>query len=372
MLPKRLNNLLIAIRGFDWWLMSAVFLLTIFGLLALYSLGLGQPNSNFLDFKKQVVFLAVGLAIMIYAGSADYVTYRLSSRVWYLLSLALLVGLFFFGSNVRGTRGWYVIANFSFQPVELMKVGVILILAALAAREARSFKTWGFFLRSLGLALIPAVLTAVQPDMGSALLLMSVWFVATLVAGVRKRYWLILMVALGALMVLAWSFFLKDYQKERFLTFLDPERDPLGRGYNITQSVIAVGSGQIMGRGVGFGSQSQLRFLPETQTDFIFAVLAEELGMVGILLVLGLYSLMFFRLLKIGFTARDDFALFVVLGMTGLFFFQFFVNVGMNIGLLPVTGITLPFMSAGGSSLLANYFLIGIAQSIARSKQVGR
>lgn len=372
MLPKRLNNLLIAVRGFDWWLMAAVFLLTIFGLLALYSLGLARPDSNFLDFKKQMVFLVIGLVVMVYAGSADYVTYRLSSRLWYVLSLVLLAGLFFFGSNVRGTRGWYVLANFSFQPVELMKVGVILILAALAAREARSFKTWGFFLKSVGLVLFPVVLTVLQPDLGSALLLMSIWFVVTLVAGARKRYWLILILALGALMMLAWSFFLKDYQKERFLTFVDPGRDPLGRGYNITQSVIAVGSGQILGRGVGFGSQSQLRFLPETQTDFIFAVLAEELGLFGVLLVLALFSLMFFRLLKIGFTARDDFALFAVLGMTGLFFFQFFVNVGMNIGLLPVTGITLPFMSAGGSSLIVNYFLIGIAQSIARSRQVGR
>ncbi|MBU0648525.1 FtsW/RodA/SpoVE family cell cycle protein, partial [Patescibacteria group bacterium] len=163
----------------------------------------------------------------------------------------------------------------------------------------------------------------------------------------------------------AWSFGLQDYQKERVLTFLDQGRDPLGQGYNVTQSVIAIGSGGVFGRGLGFGSQSQLKFLPESQTDFIFAVIAEELGLVGIGLILGLFAIVFWRLFKIAQRAHDDFSLFLVLGVSLLLFIQVGMNAAMNLGMFPVTGITLPFLSYGASSLLVFLVLIGVAQSIA-------
>lgn len=368
-MSNRLKAGLTAFIGLDWWLLAAVFLLALFGLAALYSIGLGRPDSLFLDFKKQIIFLIAGLVLMFLAAGVNYNFYRLNSRLFYLVPLLLLVGVLFFGVTVRGTRGWFSLLGFSFQPVELMKLGVILSLAVLASREARSFKTLGFFVSSLFLVLLPSVFVIFQPDLGSALLLCLIWLAVLLVAGARKKYLVLLFFVLCSLLFVSWLFLFKDYQKERFLTFVDPARDSLGRGYNVTQAVIAVGSGQVFGRGLGYGSQSQLRFLPETQTDFIFAVVAEELGLVGASLVLLAYLFLFYRLIKIALTARDDFALFAVVGILGLFFTQFFINVGMNIGLLPVTGITLPFMSAGGSSLTVNFVLIGIAQSIAKNRQ---
>lgn len=358
-------------RGFDWWLTAVVFLLSVFGLVALYSLSLGRADGQFNEFKKQIVFFSVGLALMFFLSRANYIIFRLSSRAAYLFTLILGIGVLFFGSTVRGTRGWYVIANTSFQPVELMKIGVILILAALASREARSFKTSGFFLRSAIMVALPAILVMAQPDFGSALLLMAIWAVVAIMAGVRWRFWLFLILAIVGMSCVAWFGLFHDYQKERLLTFFDSERDPLGRGYNVTQAVVAIGSGGILGRGVGYGSQSQLRFLPETQTDFIFAVVAEELGLIGVAMILVLYGLLFLRLLQLALSIRDDFSLFLIIGTSGLFFTQFFINVGMNIGLLPVTGITLPFMSAGGSSLIANYLLIGMVQAVARARQAG-
>ncbi|MEK7508235.1 MAG: rod shape-determining protein RodA [Patescibacteria group bacterium] len=370
-MPKGLKSITSAFAGMDWWLLAAVFLLTLFGLAALYSIGLGRPDSLFLEFKKQIIFLIVGLGLMFLAASFNYNFYRLNSRLFYVIPLLLIIGVLFFGVTVRGTRGWFSLLGFSFQPVELMKLGVILGLAVLAAREARSFKTLGFFVSSLFLVVLPSVFVIFQPDLGSALLLCSIWLAVLLVAGTQKKYLLALVLFLAGAILFSWLFLFKDYQKERFLTFVDPARDPLDRGYNVTQAVIAVGSGQVFGRGLGYGSQSQLRFLPETQTDFIFAVIAEELGLVGSSFVLLVFLFLFYRLIKIALTARDDFALFTAMGILGLFFSQFIINVGMNIGLLPVTGITLPFMSAGGSSLTVNFVLIGIAQSIAKNRQKG-
>jgi len=365
MLGRRAINLF---SGFDWWLLASVFLLSCFGLAALYSVDLGRPDSNMLDFKKQIIFFVIGLLLFFLAGRANYSFFRFLAGSLYIVSLVLLVGLLFFGSVIHGTRGWFVIGGLSFQPVELAKLSVVLILALLTSREARSFKTLGFFLKSFVLVLLPSLLIIAQPDFGSVLVLWFIWFTVIILAGVRRRKELILQIGAICRSIHARFFLFKDYQKERFLTFLDPARDPLNRGYNVTQSMIAVGSGNFFGRGLGFGSQSQLRFLPETHTDFIFAVIGEELGFVGSFFVVGLFGLLFFRLFRIMQTARDDFSLFTIIGLAALLFFQFLVNVGMNIGLLPVTGITLPFMSAGGSSFLISFLLIGLAQSIYRAR----
>jgi len=358
------NNFRKFIWEFDWQLFSAVFLLCLFGLAALYSVGLGRPDTNFIDFKKQIIFLIIGLPIVFIAGRLNFSFFRTFSKPLFFFSLFLLSGVLIFGRVFSGTRGWFVIGNFSFQPVELAKVALILILALYAASRARSFKTFNFFLGSIFLAGLPIILVIIQPDLGSSILLAAIWFTIILMASIKRHYLLFLLVGLLIGFFAGWFFLFKDYQRERVLTFLNSARDPYGRGYNAIQSVIAVGSGQFFGRGLGFGSQSQLRFLPENQTDFIFAVIAEEMGFVGVLLIIGLYGLLFFRLFKIALSCREDFSLFVILGIIGLFFTQFFINIGMNIGIVPVTGITLPFLSAGGSSLLVNLFLIGIAESV--------
>ncbi len=368
-MPKlRFSQLFAAWRGFDWWLAAAVFLLTLFGLAALYSIGLGRPDTQFLDFKKQAVFFFIGLILMLGASRFNYVFYRSVSRPFYVFCLFLLLAVLFFGTTIRGTRGWFAIGSFSFQPVELAKIGLILILALFASRRRREFKTIGFFVGSGILTLASALLVILQPDFGSALLFLLIWLSVILMAGIRWRHLVVLFLVFCTLFSVGWFGFFKDYQKERFLTFFNSGHDPLGRGYNITQSIIAVGSGQFFGRGLGYGSQSQLRFLPEAHTDFIFAVIAEEMGFLGASLVLALFTLLFYRLFKIARQAKDDFGLFTVLGALILFVWQFLVNVGMNIGLLPVTGLTLPFLSAGGSSLLANFLLIGIVQSVARAR----
>lgn len=369
-MPKlRWGNLFFSFRNFDWWLTAAIFVLTAFGLSALYSIGLGRPDSVFLDFKKQMVFFIIGAFLMFFVGRFNYVFFRSLSRPLYILNLLLLLAVLFFGVTVRGTRGWFSLFGLSFQPVELMKLSLILLLALFIARRTDRFKSFEFFLGSAILTAAPVILVILQPDFGSTLLLIATWLALILAAGARRSYLLILLFTLGALFFISWFGSFKDYQKERFLTFLDPARDPLYRGYNITQSIIAVGSGQWLGRGLGYGSQSQLRFLPEAQTDFIFAVVAEELGFVGAGLVVALFLLLFYRLLKIAASSRDDFCLFTVLGVLALFVLQFAINIGMNIGLLPVTGITLPFLSAGGSSLIVNFLLIGIVQAMAKTRR---
>lgn len=366
-MPKfHFSQLFIAWRGMDWWLIAAVFLLSLFGLAALYSIGLGRPDLHFLDFKKQAVFLVSGLIIMLAASRFNQVFFRSLTRPFYLFSFGLLILVLLFGVTARGTRGWFMLGGISFQPVEIMKVALILTLALFAARRSRQLKAGHFFVASVVLAILPAVLVILQPDFGSALLLLFIWFFLILIAGSRWQYLIFLLVVISSLFLAGWFGFFKEYQKERFLTFLDPARDPLGRGYNITQSIIAVGSGGWQGRGLGYGSQSQLRFLPEARTDFIFAVIAEELGWVGSSAVLALFGLLFYRLTRAAGRVQDDFCLFTILGVLALFLAQFTVNVGMNIGLLPVTGITLPFLSAGGSSLLVNFLLIGMVQAMVR------
>ncbi|HBW74353.1 MAG: Rod shape-determining protein [Candidatus Magasanikbacteria bacterium GW2011_GWA2_45_39] len=357
------------LSGFDWYLAAAVFLLGVFGLAALYSIGFARPETNFLDFKKQLVFFGVGLVCMAALGSANYMMVRNSGKMVYGVSLILLVVVLFFGHVINGTKGWFVVAGISFQPVELVKVALIVFFALFAGKHARSYETRDFFLGSLIIVLAPVALVMLQPDMGSALLLLGLWFLLMLVLGARTRYVIALVCGAALIIAVSWLFLLKNYQKDRILIFFDPSRDPLGRGYNVSQSVIAVGAGGLMGRGLGYGSQSQLRFLPEMQTDFIFAMIGEEFGFVGTGLIIILSGIVLARLFFLALSARDDFAFCVIAGTLILFAEQFVVNMGMNMGLLPVTGIPLPFVSAGGSSMIMNFLLIGTVESLVRSRR---
>jgi len=217
-----------------------------------------------------------------------------------------------------------------------------------------------------GLAsLVYILLVLKQPDFGSALVLFSIWGAMIFFAGFNVRYIAIIAGILIVTFVLGWLVFFKPYQKQRIMTFFKPSmEDSLGEGYNITQAIIAVGSGGLFGRGIGFGSQSQLKFLPEAQTDFIFAVISEELGLVGVFLVISFFAIFFVRLITIIRKANDDFAIYFLLGTLSLIFIEMFVNIGMNIGLLPVVGIALPFLSYGGSVVISTFILVGIAESI--------
>jgi len=351
-------------------LFAGVLVLWGFGLLALYSVALAGAENNYTYLIRHLIFGGVGIAVCIAMSFLDYRIWRLYSIWIYAGIVALLGAVLIFGATIRGTTGWFVVADQQFQPVEFAKVGFLLFLAAFESLYARFINMLRYMALNVLAVSIILCLILLQPDFGSAMLFGGVWMMLLLVTGIRKKYILLFAVCLLAAFAAGWFFLFADYQKDRVLTFLDPARDPLGSGYNITQSVIAVGSGKLFGRGVSFGSQSQLKFLPEAQTDFIFSVLAEDLGFIGMLVFFAFWLLVFWRIVTALRYARDDFGLFMVLGTLAILLMQLAVNVGMNMGLLPVTGITLPFVSYGGSSLVSSFIIIGLIESMyMRSKR---
>ncbi|MDD4995330.1 MAG: rod shape-determining protein RodA [Patescibacteria group bacterium] len=355
----------VKLKNFDWILFAAVFLLCCIGLAAIYSVALSQQEPDFFNFKKQLAVLAVGVIVIFFIAASNYRLLRNYRRLIYIGGLALLAGVLLFGQTIRGTTGWFSIGPLNFQPVELAKICLLVLMASYLSE--RSGIHFGFkqlvAVSALGGAYILLVMG--QPDLGSAMVLFSLWFGLLFFGNTRKRFIALILVAIIMVSIFGWFFGLQDFQRDRVLTFLDPERDPLGQGYNVTQAVIAIGAGGFFGRGLGFGSQSQLKFLPESQTDFIFAVVAEELGLVGVALMIGLFSIVLWRLFKICARSGDDFSLFLALGIIILLATQIGVNIAMNLGWFPVTGITLPFLSYGASSLLTFLLMIGIAESIA-------
>jgi rod shape determining protein RodA len=353
-------------KGYDWTILLVVTLLTCIGLAGIYSVDLSK-GETLTFFPMQVIAFFIGTVILLIAASVHSVFYQSLSRLAYIGVLLLLVGVLFFGITVRGTTGWFRIAGFSLQPAELAKVSLILFLSWMFYRHGRRYYRWQFVLGSMLVVGLYAGLILLQPDLGSALILISIWFGLLLFSNTKKRY-IISLLGIGVgIFILGWFFLFAPYQKARLVTFLDPSADPLGSGYNVSQSIIAIGAGNLLGRGLGFGSQSQLHFLPEAQTDFIFAVIAEELGFIAVLGIFILYSILIWRIVALSQKCRDDFAVFVLLGVAIMFFVQVVVNIGAATGTLPVTGVTLPFLSYGGSSLVINLFLIGIVESIARS-----
>ncbi|MBI4458060.1 rod shape-determining protein RodA [Candidatus Uhrbacteria bacterium] len=357
------------LRYFDWPMFLSVVCLAGIGLAVLYSTSLtsggAMQDADFGNFWKQAVFVVIGLGLSLMVASMNYRGLAPMARACYVGSIVLLLAVLIFGKTIKGTTGWFGIGGFGVQPVELVKILLIIFLAKFLAERARSMRGAGVFMATGAAVGVIAVLVLLQPDFGSTLLLVSVWFAMLLISGIKRSHLVIMTLAFAAVAALAWAFALKPYQRDRIAVFLDPGRDPFGRGYQVTQSIIAVGSGGVTGKGLGFGSQSQLRFLPERQTDFLFAALAEELGFVGVLLVLGLFAFFFYRGYALAAAARDDFSLFLVVGILVSFAIEIAVNVGGTLGLLPITGIALPFLSYGGSSLLSKFLMVGLLESVA-------
>jgi rod shape determining protein RodA len=357
-------RLKIYLKNFDWILFAPVLLLVCLGLAEIYSIGLSQEEASLQNFKKQIIAVAIGLVLMFVFSFLDYRDLRGLSIYFYILGVIILVSVLFFGSTIRGTKGWFSLAGFGFQPVEAIKVILILFLARYFSESSFIHRPLKHLIISGSGALVLVILVLFQPDLGSALILCLVWLAMVIAAGLNKRYLFILAVMAVLIVSLSWSFYLKPYQKERISTFLNPSFDPLNQGYNVAQAVIAVGAGGLTGRGIGFGSQSQLKFLPESHTDFIFAVLAEELGLLGVSLLLLGFMVFFYRLLWRLRNIHDDFGIFFIYGGAALIFIEMFVNISMNIGMLPVVGISLPFLSYGGSGLITNFILVGMMESI--------
>jgi len=360
------------LRHVDWLLLVATAILLIFGLVALASVTVAKSPPDWSTFMRQLTFAGLGILLFVFTVLVDYRTLRGFSTLAYVAAAALLLGVLLFGTTIRNTTGWFVIGGISFQPVEIAKVLWIIAFSAYLSRYARAFDQWRHLAISGGFALGLIVLILRQPDLGSAVVVGGIYVGLLLTANVRPRQLLLLLGLLVVAGTLSYAFLLQGYQKDRIRVLFQPGADPLGRGYNVAQSIIAVGSGQFFGRGFGQGTQSQLNFLPEQQTDFIFAVLAEEFGFVGVLVLLTSFGVVLVRTVSIARQSRDDFGAFLSAGVGIGIAIQLLINVGMNMGLLPVTGIPLPLVSAGGSSVVASLFALALVQSVAvRRRAVG-
>jgi rod shape determining protein RodA len=352
------------IKKIDKVLLFSVMLLMVIGLTTIFSVSYSADGGNFMNFKKQLLFAGIGFVAMLVASYVDYRMLKNYTEVFYGLILVLLVAVLFLGKITRGTAGWFNFGLFSLQPAEFAKIIIIVLLAKYLAGMGNYYNIMKKIVASGVPTLAMVGLIILQPDLGSSLVILFIWFGLLCVFGLNMKqiaFFLILGMAVSAF---SWTYVLKDYQKDRVMTFVQPQNDPLGSGYNVLQSTIAIGSGNFWGKGLGHGSQSQLNFLPEKHTDFIFAVIAEEMGFVGGALVLLLFAIIFYRLLVIASEAQDNFGKLICLGTIFLLLFHVIVNIGMNMGIMPVTGIPLPFVSYGGSSLVAFLIIIGIVQSV--------
>ena len=349
------------VQNFDWLLLALILLIAGIGIVNLYSAGYNRTPENVTPvFIKQSYWLVVGLWVMFLALTVDYRHLERLAFPLYVISIILLLAVMVAGKTVSGSKRWLGVGFFSIQPSELVKIAIILVLARyfhrLAPQGPLTFKD---ILFPLIIILIPAALIAKQPDLGSAILVTLVGISMILVLGVHWRPLLIGVMVLVSAIPAAWPF-LKEYQQQRIRIFLDPERDPLGAGYHIIQSKIAVGSGQFWGKGFLQGTQSQLHFLPEQHTDFVFSVFAEEWGFVGSAALVFLYLILTLWGLLITRNCNERFGQLLALGVTAFLFWQVFINLCMVTGLMPVVGIPVPLFSYGGSSLITTMLALGL------------
>lgn len=334
--------------------------------LLLLSIGIIVLLSSSVTLASQQIFAAVlGSAIFLLLSRSDYRVLTHMIYPAYFVTLILLIVVLIFGIETRGSIRWIPLGFFNIQPSELAKPVLILLLADFWSKHLPNWKN--IFL-SVGIISPALLLIFKQPDLGTTLTVMAIFLGLLLTTRISFKKIIILAFLFVITMPLFWLN-MQDYQKQRVLNFLSPNSDPLGTGYNIIQSTIAVGSGQIFGRGLGSGTQSRLQFLPEFRTDFIFAAISEELGLVGALVILGLYGYLIFYLLKISRHTGDSFGCLIIYGVVTMILFQGFVNIGMNVGILPIAGITLPLVSYGGSSLIVTLICLGLSASVANMNQ---
>jgi rod shape determining protein RodA len=345
--------------GIDWFLIIPVGLLIIISLVTLFSL-----NPDF--FKGQVLVLIVSILAFIIFSQTNYKILDIFSKPIYIVSLILLVIVLFLGIESRGSMRWVELFGLRAQFSEVLKPFLAISFASYLA-NLKQYNLRGLLNVFLLLAPI-TILIFFQPDLGNALLYTGVVLATTIYFGFSFKYFAALFLPIFAFLPIVWKF-LHEYQRQRVLTFLDPGKDPLGTSYNVIQSVIAVGSGMLMGRGLGQGTQSGLRFLPERHTDFIFASISEQLGFIGTVIMLICFAFILYRIYIIFKNSEDKFAKIFAAIIFFTFLIQIFVNVGMNIGILPIVGVTLPFVSYGGSSLLSNFIFLGFLSAINKGKQ---
>ncbi len=360
-------------KNFDWAVFGVALVLLALGLMAIFATSFDADGlNNPADAIKQSVFAVLGLVLFFVIARSDYRSWGRLIPYLYAGGIGLLLLVELIGTSVLGAKRWINLGFFQFQPSEVMKLVLILALAKLLSEKYDLLEHPRYFLLSLGYLLLPALLVFIEPDLGSSLVLGAIWLGMALVSRLRKLYFGVLAAAGLAFLPIGISM-LKPFQKARLETFFNPGADPLSTGYNVVQSQITIGSGQFFGRGLAAGSQTQLGFLPTLaqHTDFVYATIAEKLGFVGSGLVLILFAVLLVRGLVIAARASDRFGFFIAVGVVSMLFFQFTINVGMNMGVAPVTGIPLPFISYGGTSLLVAFAAAGMLESVAvRSKKL--
>ncbi len=351
------------VQNFDWVLLWLVVMICATGIVNLYSAGYNRPGDTPL-YVKQLYWLAVGLGVMFVTLTYDYRHLEKLSYPLYIVSILMLVAVMFFGKMVYGSRRWLPLGPFAFQPAELCKIAIILVLATYFSRRPRSddLRLKDLIVPGI-LVMIPVAIIIRQPDLGSGILVALVAASMILYVGVSWRTLVACALTLVSMSPVIWHF-LKDYQRQRVLTFLEPGKDPLGAGYHILQSMIAVGSGQFWGKGFLQGTQSQLYFLPEQHTDFVFSVFAEEWGFVGSAVLLLLFTGLALWGLSVARDCKERFGHLLALGVTALIFWQVFINLCMVTGFMPVVGIPLPLFSYGGSSLITTLLGVGFLLNI--------
>jgi len=352
------------IKNFDWGLAGLILTILALGLINLYSATLAKGGADHTYFYHQAVWIGVGLVCMFIAVAISDEFYRENAIIFYIISVILLVLVDVYGMITSGAQRWIRLGPVSLQPSELAKLSLILVLGYYyETKKSMEILPLRHMIIPSILALVPTALIVKQPDLGTALLLLFIFISVLLYEGIPWKTFLGLCVAGLAVLPIMWRF-LKPYQKARLLTFINPDRDPLGAGYHIIQSKIAVGSGGMWGKGFLHGTQCKLEFLPEHHTDFVFSVLAEEWGFVGSVVVIALLFILILWGLEVARSARNRFGEVVAVGITAMFFWQIIINIGMVIGVMPVVGIPLPFFSYGGSGTLTNLFAVGILLSI--------
>lgn len=353
-------------------LLSVIFALIIIGLINLFSAThSANLNINARLFYQQLVWLTFGIIIFFFVTKVNYDFWRRISWPFYLLNLFALIIVMFIGRTFYGAQRWLDLGFFRFQPSETMKIAIVFVLARYLSKKKIK---QGLDLKDLifpaVITGVPFILTVKQPDLGTALLIAAVSL--SLIIFVKVKNYILIAASIITIVAapIAWNFGLKPYQKNRVLTFLSPGRDPRGSGYNSIQSKIAVGSGEILGKGFRKGTQSQLEFIPERHSDFIYCVLSEEHGFIGSLFTLLLFVYLFHINFQIAMNAKDKFGALVAVGLTSIVFWHVFINISMVIGILPIVGVPLPLLSYGGSSLLATLFSLGVISSISYRKNM--
>ena len=357
------------LRNIEWGILVCTILLIIIGIIALFS---ATQNSNYDELKKQIMWLAISVPVMIAVILIDYEFFAKISPFLYGISVILLIGVLF-TEPINGATSWYSIGPFTIQPAEFAKIAVVLFTADVIVKIQKKGKNEMNRFLKLGLIIltvaVPVLFIIKQPDYGTALAFLFALIFMLFVAGVNKKYIITSILLVIIIVPVAYFFILPEHAKTRIDVYLNPDLDPRGAGYNIIQSKLAIGAGQILGMGLLKGNQTQLGYLYPKTTDFIFSVIGEEMGFIVAGAVIILYVILITKAIYVAKTAKNDLGSYIAAGIAGIFFFHMMENIGMTMGLLPITGIPLPFVSYGGSSMLTNCILIAILLNISGRRQ---